>query len=186
MPFEFIETKIKGVILVKPKVFGDERGFFMETYKKSDFKNSGIDNEFFQDNHSKSSKGVLRGLHFQKYPKEQGKLVRCINGKIYDVAVDIRAGSPTFGHWVAYELSEENKLMLWIPQGFAHAFLTLSENAEILYKVSGSEYSPECDSGIIWNDSHLDIKWPLKEYGIDKPKISEKDNMLKTFKEVLG
>ncbi len=171
MPFEFIKTEISDVILIKPKVFGDERGFFMETYKKSEFKREDIDLEFVQDNHSKSVKGVLRGLHFQKEPKAQGKLVRCIRGKIFDVAVDIRRGSPTFGKWVGYELSEENKLMLWIPKGFAHGFLTLSDEAEIIYKVSGGEYSPEHDSAIRWDDPDINITWPINE----APVLSKKD-----------
>jgi dTDP-4-dehydrorhamnose 3,5-epimerase (EC 5.1.3.13) len=130
MPFEFIKTDIKEVILIKPKVFEDERGFFLESYKKSEFEENGITDVFIQDNHSKSVKGVLRGLHYQKEPAAQGKLVRCIKGKIFDVAVDIRKNSPTYGRWVGYELSEENKLMLFIPKGFAHGFLTLSEEAE--------------------------------------------------------
>ena len=171
MPFEFIKTEIPEVVIVKPKVFGDERGFFMETYKKSDFERAGIDTDFVQDNHSKSIKGVLRGLHFQVQPKAQGKLVRCIRGKIFDVAVDIRKGSPTFGKWVGVELSEENKLMLWIPKGFAHGFLTLSEEAEIIYKVSGSEYSPVHDRSIRWNDPDIGISWPLE----GEPILSEKD-----------
>ncbi len=171
MPFEFIKTEIPEVIIVKPKVFGDERGFFMETYKKSDFEKAGIDTDFVQDNHSKSVKGVLRGLHYQLEPKAQGKLVRCIKGKVFDVAVDIRKGSPTFGKWVGVELSSENKLMLWIPKGFAHGFLTLSEEAEIVYKVSGSEYSPEYDRSIRWNDQDIGIEWPLK----GEPILSEKD-----------
>lgn len=176
MPFEFIKTKIPDVILINPKIFGDERGFFMEFYKKSDFDKAGIDTDLVQDNHSKSIKGVLRGLHYQKEPFAQGKLVRCIKGRIFDVAVDIRKGSPTFGKWVGYELSEENKLMLWIPKGFAHGFLTLSDEAEVLYKVSGSEYSPEHDAGIRWDDPQINIKWPLN--GIDNVLLSEKDSKL--------
>ncbi len=180
MPFEFIKTDIPDVVLVKPKVFGDSRGFFMETYKKSDFEKAGIDTDFVQDNHSKSIKGVLRGLHYQKEPFAQGKLVRCIKGKIFDVAVDIRKGSPTFGKWVGYELSEENKLMLWIPKGFAHGFLTLSEEAEVIYKVSGGEYSPQHDAGIIWNDPGIGIKWPLDS--IKKILLSDKDKKLPELK----
>ncbi|WP_022846474.1 MULTISPECIES: dTDP-4-dehydrorhamnose 3,5-epimerase [unclassified Desulfurobacterium] len=171
MPFEFLKTEIPEVIIVKPRVFGDERGFFLETYKKSDFTKAGINGEFVQDNHSKSRKGVLRGLHYQAKPKMQGKLVRCIKGRIFDVAVDIREGSPTFGKWVGVELSEENKLMLWIPEGFAHGFLTLSEEAEIVYKVSGSEYSPEHDRSIRWNDPQIGIEWPIDK----EPLLSEKD-----------
>jgi dTDP-4-dehydrorhamnose 3,5-epimerase len=182
MPFEFIKTEIPEVILIKPKVFGDQRGFFMETYKKSDFEKAGIETNFVQDNHSKSVKGVLRGLHYQKEPRAQGKLVRCLRGKIFDVAVDIRPNSPTFGKWVGFELSEENKHMLWIPKGFAHGFLTLEENTEIFYKVSGSEYSPEHDAGIIWNDEQIGINWPLNE--IEKLILSEKDKNLPNLKEI--
>jgi len=180
MPFEFIKTDIPEVILIKPKVFGDNRGFFMETYKKSDFEKAGINIVFVQDNHSKSVKGVLRGLHYQKEPFAQGKLVRCVKGKIFDVAVDIRKGSPTFGKWVGYELSEENKLMLWIPKGFAHGFLTLSDEAEVIYKVSGGEYSPEYDAGIIWNDADIGIKWPVKD--INEVLLSDKDKNLPDLK----
>ena len=182
MPFEFIKTEIPDVILIKPKVFQDERGFFLETYKKSDFEKAGIKAEFVQDNHSKSVKGVLRGLHFQKKPFAQGKLVRCIKGKIFDVAVDIRKESPTFGKWVGYELSEENKHILWIPEGFAHGFLTLSDEAEVIYKVSGGEYSPEHDAGIIWNDPDIDIKWPLDQ--VDEIILSEKDKKLPFLREI--
>ncbi len=182
MPFEFIETEIKGVILIKPRVFGDSRGFFMETYKKSDFEKAGIDTDFVQDNHSKSTKGVLRGLHFQKEPFAQGKLVRCIRGKIFDVAVDIRKGSPTFGKWVGFELSDDNKLMLWIPKGFAHGFLTLSDEAEVIYKVSGGEYAPDYDAGIRWNDPDIGIKWPLD----GEPILSEKDKKAPLLREVFS
>lgn len=161
-------------------VFKDNRGFFMETYKKSNFEKVGINTDFVQDNHSKSIKGVLRGLHYQNEPFAQGKLVRCIRGKIFDVAVDIRKGSPTFGKWIGYELSEENKLMLWIPKGFAHGFLTLSEEAEVIYKVSGEEYSPQYDAGIIWNDPDIGIKWPLDN--IDEVLLSDKDKNLPNLK----
>lgn len=171
MPFEFIKTDIPEVIIVKPRTFFDERGFFLEFYKKSDFQSVGIDTDFVQDNHSKSVKGVLRGLHYQLSPMAQGKLVRCIKGKIFDVAVDIRKGSPTFGKWVGYELSEENKMMLWIPKGFAHGFLTISEQAEIIYKVSGSEYSSEYERSIRWNDPKININWPMTQ----EPILSEKD-----------
>lgn len=182
MPFEFIKTEIPEVILIKPKVFQDERGFFLETYKKSDFEKAGINAEFVQDNHSKSVKGVLRGLHFQKKPFAQGKLVRCVRGKIFDVAVDIRKGSPTFGKWVGYELSEENKYILWIPEGFAHGFLTLSEEAEVIYKVSGGEYSPQHDAGIIWNDPDINIKWPVNQ--VKEIILSEKDKKLPFLKDI--
>ena len=176
MPFEFKPQEIKDVILVEPKVFGDARGFFMETYKKSDFFANGIDVEFNQDNHSKSTKGVLRGLHFQKAPHAQAKLVRCSKGRIYDVAVDIRKGSPTFGKYVKVELSEENKRMLFIPAGFAHGFVALSDEVELLYKASG-EYCPEADCGIIWNDSDINIDWNIDF----EPILSEKDKAQKTL-----
>ena len=176
MPFEFKPQEIKDVILVEPKVFGDARGFFMETYKKSDFIANGIDVEFNQDNHSKSTKGVLRGLHFQKAPHAQAKLVRCSKGRIYDVAVDIRKGSPTFGKYVKVELSEENKRMLFIPAGFAHGFVALSDEVELLYKASG-EYCPEADCGIIWNDSDINVDWNIDF----EPILSEKDKVQKTL-----
>lgn len=176
MPFEFKPQEIKDVILVEPKVFGDARGFFMETYKKSDFIANGIDVEFNQDNHSKSTKGVLRGLHFQKAPHAQAKLVRCSKGRIYDVAVDIRKGSSTFGKYVKVELSEENKRMLFIPAGFAHGFVALSDEVELLYKASG-EYCPEADCGIIWNDSDINVDWNIDF----EPILSEKDKAQKTL-----
>ena len=172
MPFEFLKTEIPEVIIVKPRGFGDRRGFFMESYKKSEFERAGIPTNFVQDNHSKSIKNVLRGLHFQKEPYGQGKLVRCIKGKIFDVAVDIRENSSTFKKWVGVELSEENKLMLWIPRGFAHGFLTLTEDAEIIYKVSENEYAPNYEASIRWNDPEIGISWPL--FG-KEPILSEKD-----------
>ena len=169
MPFEFQRTKIPDVILVKPKVFPDQRGFFMETYKQSEFSKNGILTVFVQSNHSKSGYGVIRGLHFQKDPYAQSKLVRCIKGKIFDVAVDIRKDSETFGKYAFAELSEENKHLLFIPKGFAHGFQVLSEEAEIEYLVD-SEYAPDYEDGILWNDSKINVKWPMK-----KPTISEKD-----------
>ena len=179
MPFEFERLRIEGVILVKPKVFGDNRGFFMESYKKSEFTAGGINTEFRQDNHSKSSKGVLRGLHYQAPPFEQAKLVRCTRGKIYDVAVDIRKNSKTFGEYIRVELSEENKHMLYIPEGFAHGFVVLSDEAELLYKTS-NEYAPSADRGIRWNDEDLNIDW-----GIDfEPVLSEKDKKQPLLKEI--
>ena len=170
MPFEFERQNIEDVILVMPKVFGDNRGFFMETYKKSDFVANGIDVEFIQDNHSKSTKGVLRGLHYQAKPYGQAKLVRCSKGRIYDVAVDIRKNSKTFGQYVKIELSEDNKNMLYIPVGFAHGFVALSDEVEIIYKTSG-EYAPQADRGILWCDKEINIDW-----GIDfEPILSDKD-----------
>ena len=177
MPFIFKRLEIPDVILIEPKVFRDNRGFFMETYKYSEFQKNGISYEFVQDNHSKSQRGVLRGLHYQLKPMEQGKLVRCIKGRIWDVAVDIRKGSPWYGKWVAVELSEENKLMLWIPPGFAHGFIVLEDDTEVVYKVT-KEYSPELERGIIWNDPDINIKWP-----IENPILSEKDKNFPMLKD---
>ena len=179
MPFEFEPQKIKDVILVKPKVFGDNRGFFLESYKKSDFYANGIDVEFNQDNHSKSTKGVLRGLHYQANPHGQAKLVRCAKGRIYDVAVDIRPSSKTFGQYVKVELSEENKHMLYIPVGFAHGFVALTDEVEILYKASG-EYAPHADRGIIWNDKDINIDWNIDF----EPLLSEKDKIQPNLKDI--
>ena len=179
MPFEFKRLAIPDVILVIPKVFDDERGFFLESYKKSEFAKNGIDTEFNQDNHSKSTKGVLRGLHYQIAPKAQAKLVRCPNGAIFDVAVDIRKNSPYFGRWVGEKLTAENKHMLYIPEGFAHGFVVLSETAELLYKAS-NEYSKEHDRGILWNDPDININW-----GIDyEPILSEKDKIQPRLKDI--
>lgn len=178
-PFKFRRLEINDVILVTPKVFGDSRGFFMESYQKSVFFENGINVDFNQDNHSKSTKGVLRGLHYQTNPKAQAKLVRCSKGKIFDVAVDIRKDSKTFGKWVGEILSDENKNMLYIPAGFAHGFVVLSDEAELLYKAT-NEYSPENDRGIRWNDPDINIEW-----GIDiEPLISEKDSKQPYLKEV--
>lgn len=170
MAFEFIKLEIEGLLLIKPRVYGDYRGFFIETYKKSEFFENGITVDFNQDNHSKSVKGVLRGLHYQKAPYAQAKLVRCVRGRIYDVAVDIRPESATFGRYVKVELSEENKHMLFIPEGFAHGFVVLSDEAELLYKASG-EYNPAADSGILWNDPDINIDWEIDF----EPILSEKD-----------
>ena len=179
MPFEFVRQEIPDVVLVKPKVFGDNRGFFLESYKKSEFFANGIDVEFNQDNHSKSIKGVLRGLHYQKSPYEQAKLVRCSKGRIFDVAVDIRPNSPTFAKYVKVELSEDNKQMLYIPAGFAHGFVVLSDEAELLYKASG-EYAPNADSGILWCDKDINIDWGI----YFEPILSEKDKSQPKLKEV--
>ncbi len=179
MPFEFERQSISDVILIKPRVFGDSRGFFMETYKKSDFVEAGIKDDFNQDNHSKSSKGVLRGLHYQAAPYGQAKIVRCGRGRIYDVAVDIRPNSPTFGKYVKVELSEENKQMLYIPVGFAHGFVVLSEEAELLYKASG-EYNPQADRGVLWSDPDINIDWNLDS----EPLLSEKDKVQPRLKDI--
>ena len=179
MPFEFERQKIKDVILVKPKVFGDNRGFFMESYKKSDFYANGIDVEFNQDNHSKSTKGVLRGLHYQAKPYGQAKLVRCSKGRIYDVAVDIRPNSETFGQYVKVELSEDNKQMLFIPEGFAHGFVALTDEVELLYKASG-EYNQQADRGVLWCDKDINIDWEIDF----EPILSDKDKIQPTLKEI--
>jgi dTDP-4-dehydrorhamnose 3,5-epimerase len=179
MPFEFERQSITDVILVKPKIFGDSRGFFMESYKKSDFFANGINIEFNQDNHSKSSKGVLRGLHYQTKPHGQAKLVRCVRGRIYDVAVDIRPESKTFGQYVKVELSEENKQMLYIPLGFAHGFVALTDDVEILYKASG-EYNPQADRGILWNDPEVNIDWEIDF----EPILSDKDKIQPRLREL--
>ncbi len=162
-------NSIKGLYLIKTFSLKDGRGFFMETYKESDFVSNGITERFVQENHSRSKKGVLRGLHYQKDPMAQGKLVRCVRGSIFDVAVDIRRGSPTYGKWAGFILSEENKDMLYIPRGFAHGFCALEDDSEIIYKCT-KEYSPENEAGIIWNDSTIGIDWP-----IDNPILSPKD-----------
>lgn len=167
-----IPTAIPDVLIIEPKVFGDERGFFYESFNQKAFNEAtGLDVQFVQDNHSRSRKGVLRGLHYQLPPHAQGKLVRCVRGAVFDVAVDIRKSSPTFGKWVGIELSEANHRQLWIPPGFAHGFLTLSETAEFLYKTS-SYYSPASERCISWNDPVIGIVWP--DTGI-KPALSGKD-----------
>lgn len=183
MPFSFEPLILEGLILIKPKVFADERGYFMELFKRSSMELGGIKADFVQDNLSHSQKGTVRGLHYQMKPMLQGKLVTCLRGTVYDVAVDIRVGSPNFGKWVSVELSEENHNLLWIPEGFAHGFMVLSEQALVLYKVSGSEYSPEHDAGIKWDDPDLNIDWPIKD--ISQLIISEKDKHLPSLRERL-
>ncbi len=180
MPFEFKKSDVKDVQLIIPRVFNDERGFFLETFKKSDFVLNGITEEFNQDNHSKSTKGVLRGLHFQIPPKAQAKIVRCIQGKILDVAVDLRKSSPTFKKWTSEILSDENRHMFYIPEGFAHGFVVLSDTAEILYKASG-EYSKEHDRGIRWNDPEININWDIDF----TPVLSEKDKLQPFLKDII-
>jgi dTDP-4-dehydrorhamnose 3,5-epimerase len=180
MPFEFKDAEPEDVKIVKPQVFGDERGFFMEAYVKEKFKEGGIDTEFIQDNHSKSEHGVLRGLHYQKGEHAQGKLVRCTQGVIIDVIVDLRKDSETFGEHLKVILSEHNKKMLWVPRGFAHGFYTLSETAEVHYKVD-NDYAPNQEAGIAWDDPELDINWPIED-----PKLSEKDEEWPTLKEAKG
>lgn len=172
MSFTFKKLNIPDVILVETKVFSDDRGFFLESFKESCFISNKIDAKFVQDNFSYSVKGVLRGLHYQKNPKAQAKLVIALRGKIFDVAVDIRKDSPTYGKWVGEILSENNHRLLYIPEGFAHGFCVLSNEADVFYKVN-NEYSPNHEKGIMWNDPTLNIQWPIK-----KPILHEKDNQL--------
>jgi len=177
MPFTFKKLAIPEVILVEAKAFPDNRGFFFESYKESSFSSNGVDTKFVQDNFSHSVKGVLRGLHYQKNPKAQAKLVVTLRGEIFDVTVDIRKNSPTYGKWIGEILSEQNHKLLYIPDGFAHGFCVLSEEADVLYKVN-NEYSPEHEKGIIWNDPDIDITWPT-----DKPLLHEKDQQLPLLKD---
>lgn len=177
------KTKIEGLLIIEPQIFGDERGFFAETYNKKRYQEIGIDVDFVQDNLSKSVKGVLRGLHYQISPFEQGKLIQVISGKVLDVAVDIRFNSPTFGQYVAVELSGENKKQFWIPPGFAHGFITLEDDTIFSYKCTNI-YSPQSERGIMWNDSDLNIDWKLKENGIVDAVASEKDQKNKLLKNI--
>lgn len=177
MPFEFEKLEPSGLVLVRSKVIGDARGFFVEGYKKSDFEKAGIREEFVQDNHSRSVKGVVRGLHYQRNPFAQGKLVRCVSGRILDVGVDIRPSSPTFRKWAAVELSAEDANMLYLPPGFAHGFAVLSDAAEMIYKCT-REFSAAHDAGIRWNDPQIGVKWGVKD-----PLLSAKDSALPFLKD---
>ncbi|MGL5717109.1 MAG: dTDP-4-dehydrorhamnose 3,5-epimerase [Paraclostridium sp.] len=178
--FKFIETKIKDLYIIEPTIIGDDRGYFMESYNKKDFNEAGLDMTFVQDNESKSKKGVLRGMHFQiKYT--QGKLVRVTKGVVYDVAVDLRKNSSTYGQWEGVLLTEENKKQFYIPKGFAHGFLVLSDEAIFNYKCT-DYYSPEHDSGLLWNDADVGIKWPLDT--IEEVLLSDKDKKQKTLREL--
>jgi dTDP-4-dehydrorhamnose 3,5-epimerase len=172
MPFEFRPLAIPGVVLIAVRKFEDDRGFFMETYKHSAFAANGIAASFVQDNYARSSRGVLRGLHYQLNPAAQGKLVGVVQGEAFDVAVDIRQGSPTYGQWVGEVLSAENRRMLYIPPGFAHGYCVLSDAADIAYKVT-VEYAPDLDRGIRWNDPTISIDWPMSD-----PILSPKDAAL--------
>lgn len=178
--FNFIKTKIKDLYIIEPKVFGDNRGYFMESYNKEHFYEAGLTMTFVQDNESKSCKGVLRGLHFQTQ-HTQGKLVRVTKGSVFDVAVDLRKGSPTYGQWEGVVLTDENKKQFYVPEGFAHGFLVLSDEAIFNYKCTDF-YSPEYDSGLLWNDPDVGIEWPLE--GIDNILLSEKDKVQKKLKEL--
>lgn len=178
--FNFVKTKIRDLYIIEPAVFGDERGYFMETYNKEDFFNAGLTMEFVQDNESKSKRGVLRGLHFQTQ-KTQGKLVRVTSGAVYDVAVDLRKGSPTYGEWEGVLLTSENKKQFYVPEGFAHGFLVVSDEATFNYKCTNF-YAPEFDGGVLWNDPKIGVKWPLD--GIEEIILSEKDKNQKTLDEL--
>lgn len=180
--FKRNDTSIEGVYIIEPTVFGDNRGYFMETYCKEDFAEIGINYDFIQDNQSKSKKGVLRGLHFQKQ-HSQAKLVRCIKGEVFDVAVDLRPGSKTYGKWEGVILSEDNKKMFMIPKGFAHGFLVLSDIAEFAYKCDDI-YSPTDEGGLAWNDSDIAIEWPMGDMKIEDLLTSEKDGKWPSLKEL--
>jgi dTDP-4-dehydrorhamnose 3,5-epimerase len=174
---------IEGPLLISPRVFADGRGFFFESWNQRRFDEAvGTPTIFCQDNHSRSSKGVLRGLHYQLEPEPQGKLVRCTVGAIFDVAVDLRRSSPTFGQWVGAELSAENQQQLWVPVGFGHGFLTLSDTAEVLYKASGF-WSKSCERSLLWNDPDLAIAWPLDRLNGSAPLLAEKDAAAPGFAE---
>lgn len=169
-----IPTSIPEVMVLEPKVFGDARGFFFESFNRKVFREvTGVDADFVQDNHSRSAKGVLRGLHYQ-LQQPQGKLVRVVRGAVFDVAVDIRRSSPTFGKWVGMELSEENHRQMWVPAGFAHGFVVLSESADFLYKTT-DYYAPQHERCIAWDDPDVGIQWPLTENGVTAPQLSTKD-----------
>lgn len=177
MPFTFMRTKIPDVLIVEPKIFSDGRGFFFENYKRSDFENNGIDADFVQDNSSYSEAGVVRGMHFQSPPYDQGKLIRAVTGRILDVAIDIRVGSPFFGKWVSEELSEQNRKMLWVPSGFAHGFLSIEE-CYVHYKVT-NEYNKDSEGGVSWDDQIIGINWGAREVA-----LSPKDENWPTLEEL--
>jgi dTDP-4-dehydrorhamnose 3,5-epimerase len=178
--FTITETAIPEVKIIQPRIHGDERGFFMETYRENEFKEGGIPGQFVQDNHSRSSKGVLRGLHFQVAPHRIGKLVRVVRGSAYDVAVDLRSDSATYGQWVGEILTVQNQKMFFIPEGFAHAFLALEDETEFLYKMSGY-YAPEYEKGLSWNDPDIAIVWPDMDQDF---LVSEKDQSNLSFKDI--
>lgn len=174
-----IDTKIEGLKIIEPQVFGDERGFFMESWNAASFKEAGLDVEFVQHNHSRSQKGVLRGMHFQN-PDPQGKLVRVVSGAVFDVAVDLRRSSATFGQWVGVELSGANKRMVWVPQGFAHGFLTLEDDTDFLYKCD-APYRPDSEHSLAWDDPDVGIEWPLD--GME-PVLSARDQTGRSLSDI--
>ncbi len=177
MPFRLIETEIPAVKVIEPTIFADDRGFFMEIYKRSEYFALGITDSFVQVNRSKSTKGILRGLHYQKEPKAQGKLVQALSGEIFDVGVDIRRGAPTYGKVVIARLSSENRRMIYIPVGFAHGFCVVSDEAEVSYMTT-VEYAPECEAGISWNDPDLAVEWP-----VEAPQLSQRDLLWPCLKD---
>jgi len=179
VPFDFKTLDIDGLMLIQPRVFFDERGFFMESYKDSDFRACGIDFVFCQDNHSLSKKNVIRGLHYQLNPKAQGKLVRVIKGAVWDVAVDIRKTSPTYKKWFGLELSDINNAMFFIPPGFAHGFAALTDDTHLVYKCT-AEYDPKLDAGIRWDDPDIGVAWPVTD-----PVVSGKDRVLPFLKDAV-
>ena len=174
---QVVETRLPDVLLLEPKVFGDPRGFFMESWNRQTFADLGLDLDFVQDNHSRSARGVLRGLHYQ-LNQPQGKLVRVTSGAVFDVAVDLRRSSPQFGQWTGHELSAENQCMLWVPPGFAHGFLVLSDSADFLYKTT-AYYAPQWDRGIRWDDPEIGVQWPLAL----APTLSGKDQVLPLLRD---
>ena len=181
---------IKGLIKILPTIYEDNRGFFQVTWNKKEWlsllnnEKNDIKKDFLQENHSRSKNGILRGLHYQKEPYAQGKLVRCLYGNIYDVAVDLRKTSETFGEWAALELSSENNIQFWIPEGFAHGFLTLSESADVSYKVT-AYWNKDAEKSLIWNDKDININWPLSKFNIIAPKLSIKDNEGLLFSDLI-
>ena len=182
--FERIKTTLEDISIIRPTVFKDERGFFLETYNRKEFAEVGINDEFVQDNVSHSAKGVVRGLHYQ-LKNAQGKLIQVLRGKIFDVVVDIRNGSPTYGHHLSIELTEMDQLMLQVPVGFAHGFMALEDATEVMYKVTDF-YFPQYDAGIRWNDPNLHIPWPFTAYGIINPVVSSKDAVLPFLKDIIS
>jgi dTDP-4-dehydrorhamnose 3,5-epimerase len=184
MPYTVTPTPLEGVLVLEPKVFGDARGFFYESFNTRDFAQAtGVDVQFVQDNHSKSAKGVLRGMHYQTQ-HAQGKLVRVVQGAVFDVAVDIRHGSPTFGKWFGLELSAQNNKQLWIPPGLAHGFLVTSESAEFLYKTT-DYYHPEFERSLLWDDADLAIDWPIDKLDV-LPQLADKDKHASSFKQCIA
>jgi dTDP-4-dehydrorhamnose 3,5-epimerase len=179
MPFVFLSTELPGVTIVEPKVFADDRGFFMETYKRSEFVAAGLELDFVQENHSKSAQGTLRGLHGQRAPKAQAKLVRAVHGEVFDVAVDVRRESPTFKKWISVVLSAENRRSVFIPPEYAHGFCVLSREAEVIYKTT-AEYAPDLEWGVRWDDPDLAIPWP-----VTAPRLSERDSRWSWLKDLV-